>query len=110
MVVVDGGGNRTEAVLTDHHMRTGSGGPPLFFNALIISPFICLTPDLQWLHFFNEPFDPLSILKWVLVFQLHNIQTELNVTQNHQQLIKSHAIVNIMFVSLYNQLIDTYFP
>ena len=56
----DGGGNRTEAEPTDHHMRM-VGGPPLFFNALIISPFICLTPDLQWLYFFNELqylFDP----------------------------------------------------
>ena len=35
------------------HTRKGGGGPPLFFNALIISPFICLTSDLQWGHFFK---------------------------------------------------------
>ena len=59
----------------------GKFGPPLFFNALIISPFICLTSELPAVHFLCLqdivflPWDLCSVrpLLFHFTFQLCNI-------------------------------------
>ena len=70
----------------------GKFGPPLFFNALIISPFICLTSELPAVHFLclqDTVFLPLDLfsvrpLLFHFTFQLCNIIWILKTTAPHQ--------------------------